>query len=185
MPNSLTEPLGLIWALLSIPFFIEAFSFSLGEICAYRLCATTVALMTRMGSMFTIRPCWYGWFGNSDRASRQSSGSAVAAIGILLGVFGLNSLVAKAYGTVPGSTGSNFSYTLCGLRWAPRGMVAQENSLPKDRLHYPRTSSLRRCTPWPGRIFMPSLNFLPRLKMGEPIYTRFPETIWKGYPTGR
>ena len=76
---------------------------------------TTVALMTRMGSMFTIPALllWLVWQFGHGAAAKLRIG--VVSIGILLGVLGLNSLLQKAYGTSQGSTGSNFAYTLCGL----------------------------------------------------------------------
>jgi hypothetical protein len=114
-PTSLTESLGVFWSLLSIPFFVESFRTGSARPAFVGFAATAIALMIRMGSMFTIPALllWLVWqFGCGARAKIRV---AVLATGILLGVLGTNALLQEAYGTPGAGTGSNFSYTLCGL----------------------------------------------------------------------
>ena len=74
-PTTLTEPLGLIWALLSVPFFIEFFRSGSIRSAQVAFAMTAVELMTRMGSMMTI-PALLLWlvlqFGR-DRAANSGS----------------------------------------------------------------------------------------------------------------
>jgi hypothetical protein len=113
--TSLTEPLGLFWALLSVPFFIDALRSGSERSALVGFTLTALALMTRMGNMLAIPALliWLVWqFGQGVAGKARI---ALLSIGILLGVSGLNSLLQKEYGAGHGSTGSNFSYTLCGL----------------------------------------------------------------------
>ena len=59
---------------------------------------TSDALMTRMGSMFTIPALliWLVWQFANGVAARIRIG--IAAVVVLLGVLGLNTLLLKAYG---------------------------------------------------------------------------------------
>lgn len=115
VPTTLTEPLGLFWALLAIPFFIGALrrrSRLLG-LCALAL--MSLALLTRMGAMFTIPALalWVAWsYGNS---LRQRLTAALLAAVVLASVAGTNSLLQRLYTTGLSQTGSNFSYTICGI----------------------------------------------------------------------
>src|SRR5258707_8056992 len=63
IPTTLTEPPGMLWALLSIPFFIVAFRTGSVKPTLVAFAMTIVALMTRMGSIFTIPALllWLGW----------------------------------------------------------------------------------------------------------------------------
>ena len=65
-PTTLTEPLGLMWALLSIPFFIASFRTSSAKPALIGFALTMFALMMRMGNMFAI-PALVLWLaGSSD-----------------------------------------------------------------------------------------------------------------------
>ena len=71
--------------------------------------------MTRMGSMFTIPGLmlWLVWqFGTT---LRERTRVGLLAITIIAGVGTTNYLLEKTYGNQENLTGSNFSYTLCGL----------------------------------------------------------------------
>ena len=138
VPTTLTEPLGLFWALLSIPFFIEAIRSGSAKPALLAFAITVIALMTRMGSMFTVPALlvWLVWqFGQSIAVKLRIG---VASVGILLCIFGLNSLLQHAYGESQISTGGNFAYTLCGItiasNWTgcPAELAKQGKPLPAE-----------------------------------------------------
>jgi hypothetical protein len=110
-----TEPLGLFWALLSIPFFIDAFRSGSARPALVAFAMTAVALVTRMGSMFTIPALmlWMVWQFGEGRIAKLRI--LAASTGILIGLFGLNFLLQKLYGFEQGTLGGNFAYTICGL----------------------------------------------------------------------
>ena len=113
VPTTNTEPLGIFWALLSIPYFIKAFRQRSIDAAMVAFAMTTVALMTRMGSMFTLPALivWMVWqFGQSAAAKFRIF---LVAICIVLSVYGFNSLLLKTYSSGPSP--SNFSYVVCGL----------------------------------------------------------------------
>ncbi|MCA6099027.1 hypothetical protein [Bradyrhizobium australafricanum] len=116
VPTTLTEPLGLFWALLSIPFFLKAFHDRSVSAALVAFAMTAMALMTRMGSMFTLPALlvWLVWqFGRCAKAKVRIG---LAASCVLFGVLGLNSVLPRAYGAGSGSTTTgNFAYVLCGL----------------------------------------------------------------------
>ncbi len=113
--TTLTEPLGLFWGLCAIPPLVQALRHRSARHAVLATGLLTVALLTRMGSMFTI-PALLLWvvlcFGDT-RAAKLRIG--VAALAVVLGVAALNSATAKLYTRDSGMVGSNFSYTLCGL----------------------------------------------------------------------
>jgi len=182
--TTLTEPLGLFWALLSIPFFIDAFRRGSVRPALIAFAMTVVALMTRMGSMFTIPALllWLVWqFGQGAAAKFRI---CAVAFCILLGVFGLNALLQKAYGTGHGSTGGNFAYTLCGLTigtgW--EGCVEKAASEGKH-LSGDEEVAARQLYSMAGENFLrqPGI-FFGRLADGaEEFITKLPETMWGGF----
>jgi hypothetical protein len=101
--------------LASIPFFIEALRTGSLSAALLALALTTIALMMRMGSMFTIPALvlWLIWqFGTT---LRERARVGLLAIAIITGIGITNYLLERAYGNQDSFTGSNFSYTLCGL----------------------------------------------------------------------
>jgi hypothetical protein len=184
VPTPSTEPLGLFWALLSIPFFIEAFRGGPVSSALVAFAITVTALMTRMGSMFTIPALllWLVWQFGRGRAAKLRIG--VVAGCVLLGILGLNSALQKAYGTDRGSIGSNFSYTLCGLTmgtsWdgCPKKLASQGTPMPTEEeakitlLYSIAAENFRE---------HPDV-FFKRLIDGAVEFLRqFPDLIWKGY----
>jgi hypothetical protein len=182
VPTTLTEPLGLFWALLSIPFFIEALRSRSAKPALMAFALTTVALMTRMGSMFTIPALlvWLVWqFGQGAAAKLRV---LAVACGILLGILGMNSLLKSAYGADEGA--SNFSYVVCGLTigttW--QGCIEKLTSegKPLEGLEGPRSKQLYAMA-WENFRANPSV-FFNRLASGvQEFFTRLPDLIWKGY----
>lgn len=113
--TSLTEPLGLFIALLAVPFFIDALrgrSLNAGLI-AFAL--TCIALLTRMGAMFTIPVLflWLVWQFGFDLRSRLAV--TAKAMAILVAIMATNFILQKAYTSGDDYLGGNFSHTLCGL----------------------------------------------------------------------
>jgi hypothetical protein len=184
LPTSLTEPLGIFWALLSIPFFVESFrTGSVGPaLVAFAL--TSLALMTRMASMFTIPALllWLIWqFG---RSASDKLRIGMLAIGILIAVVGLSSLLSKAYGTSGAETGSNFSYVLCGLSigttWdgCPAKLAKQGEPLEGDEA---KVASRLYAFAWENFKANPAV-FFKRLAGGANEFLKaFPAVMWKGY----
>ncbi|OSI90187.1 hypothetical protein [Bradyrhizobium canariense] len=184
VPTTLTEPLGVFWALLSIPFFIRAFRDHSVTAALLAFTMTSVALMTRMGSMFTIPALvmWLIWqFGKGIGAKLRI---AVAATCVLLGVFGLNSLLQNAYGAGPSPSTGNFSYVLCGLsmgttwdgclkKLAEEGTAVQGSEDTVARQLYSAAWTHLRAHPGP---------FFQRLAEGAQTFaTEYPSVMWQGY----
>jgi hypothetical protein len=180
--TTLTEPLGLFWSLLSIPFFIEAFRTRSAKPALAAFALTTVALMTRMGSMFTVPALliWLVWqFGRGAAAKLRIFALACA---ILLGIFGTDLVLKNAYGTDEGT--SNFSYTLCGLtigttwqgclqRLASEGTPLEHGESARATQLYAMASHNFRANPGV---------FFHRLGDGAwEFLTRLPDLMWRGY----
>jgi hypothetical protein len=186
VPTTLTEPLGLFWALLSIPFYIEAFRDRAVKPALLAFAMTAVALLTRMGSVFTIPALllWLVWqFGQGAKARLRIFATAIC---ILLGIFGLNSLLQKTYGAGPSPATGNFSYVLCGLTmgtdWG--GCLTK---LASEGKPFPQGEEARAVLlysmAWKNFRTEPGV-FFGRLTDGaEEFATQFPGVIWKGYGT--
>jgi hypothetical protein len=115
LPTTMTEPLGLAWALVAIAFFAEAFRLRSPPHALVALGALTFALWTRMGSLLTL-PFLALWV--AFAFARSWSGRArllFRASGVFAAVIGLNILLAWLYGPPGVLTGGNFAFTLCGL----------------------------------------------------------------------
>ena len=115
LSTTLTEPLGLIWSLLSIPFFAIALRYKSLPAAYVALGLTTVTLLTRMGAMFLI-PALILWmllcFG---RTFLEKCRILAICAAIFVAAISLNQLLTKIYGAGDNLTGSNFYYSLCGL----------------------------------------------------------------------
>jgi hypothetical protein len=183
-PTVYTEPLALFWALLSVPFFIEAFRTGSVKPALVAFAMTAMALMMRMGSMFTIPALlvWLVWqFGRGMAAKLRI---AVVSICILLGVLGLNSLLSKIYGTGQTSTGGNFSYVVCGLtigttwhgcpaKLAAEGRPLQGIEADRGKQLYSMAAENFRAHP---DIFFGRL----QSNLSE-FFAQLPDMIWTGY----
>jgi hypothetical protein len=182
--TSLSEPLGLFWSLLSIPCFIDAFRTRSASSALVGFAMTSVALMTRMGSMFTIPALlvWLVWqFG---RSTSEKLRIAVLAIAILGAVIGVNTLLSKIYGTAGAETGSNFAYTLCGLTigtaWdgCPSRLAEQGEPLTGDEGAVARRLY---AFAWQNFFAKPTV-FFARLTAGmRGFLSNYPVVMWKGY----
>jgi hypothetical protein len=187
-PTTLTEPLGLFWGLLSVPFFIDSFRSGSVKSALIGFAITTLALMTRMGNMFAIPALmlWLVWQFGEGIAAKARIG--LLSIGILLGVFGLNSLLQKTYGAGNGSTGSNFSYTLCGLTlgttWdgCPKKIEAMR-APDAPALSEEALGAKMYAMAWDNFRAHPEVLFDRLGSAVREFYNQFPETMWKGYAT--
>jgi hypothetical protein len=184
--TTLTEPLGLFWALLSIPFFIKSFRDRSASAALVALAMTTIALMMRMGSMFTIPALlvWLVWqFANGIAARLRI---ALAASVILFGLLGLNALLLKVYGTSQSLLGSNFSYVVCGLTigttWdgCPAKLANEGKALADDEAA--KTEQLYSMA-WTSFRAKPEIFFNRLADNLETFAADFPNVIWRGYLT--
>jgi hypothetical protein len=184
LPTSLTEPLGIFWSLLSVPFFVESFRSGSARPALVGLAMTSMALMTRMASMFTIPALllWLVWqFGRSVSDKLRIG---ILAIGIMIGVVGLSSLVSKVYGTAGTETGSNFSYVVCGLStgttWdgCPAKLAKQGEPLQGDEAAVARKLY---AFAWQNFKADPTIFFMRLAAAAREFLRAFPTVIWKGY----
>jgi hypothetical protein len=113
--TTMTEPLGLIWSLFSLCFFIEAFRRRSAAMAIIALAALTCGLFTRMGSMLTI-PFLMIWIVVSFSTGRKPRvGLLAVLIGVLLFISVYNGLLARAFAAPASHIGANFSMVVCGL----------------------------------------------------------------------
>lgn len=116
LPTNLTEPLGIFWALLAIPFLLRAQQTSSLKDAAMGFCVNLWALLIRMGSMFTVLTMGL-WIMISQ--AHQGYKKCIISCGAVLLIIFLNLLFVQSlqsiYGAKGSLTGSNFSYVICGL----------------------------------------------------------------------
>lgn len=135
--TSLTEPIGLFWALIAIPFFIEALRTNSFAHAAVAIAVFSISLTVRMGSMFTL-PALLLWVIVSLRKDRinQMRGAALVGLAVLT-IVGLNLGAARLYTKDLALVGGNFSYTVCGISiggiWSDCGRI-YEQEIPKAAL---------------------------------------------------
>ena len=126
-----TEPMAVIWALLSIVFLIEAMRLKRAFYALLSLTALTLAELTRMGSMFTI-PVFALWV---VIAFRDTLGGRVRLVAIasslLVLLFAGQTVLGRLYGDSAGSVGGNFAYTICGLALGGFWMTCQAALAPQ------------------------------------------------------
>lgn len=184
VPTVLTEPAGLFWALLSIPFFVEAIRHRTASAALVAFAMTLAALMSRMGSMFTIPALliWLIWqFGNGMAAKLRIGAAAFA---VLVGVLGMNALLGKIYGTGHSSTGSNFSYTLCGLTigtgWegCPAKLAKEGKALVGDET---AIADQLYAMAWTSFRAHPEIFFNRVLEGLQKFTSDVPDVIWRSY----
>ena len=115
IPTTLTEPIGLFWALFGMPFVIDGLRKGSWPLALLGLTFTSVALMTRMGAMFLIPmfALWMLWrFGKTWLAKLGLTAAMAAVFAAMISV---NLAIESTYGHGRPVTGENFSYTICGL----------------------------------------------------------------------
>jgi hypothetical protein len=184
--TTLTEPLGIFWALLSIPFLIEAMVGGSARPALFGFTLTVMALMTRMGSMFTAPALllWLLWqFGHNLAGRLRLFGAATV---VMLAILSLNALLPRLYGLGTGTTTGNFAYMLCGLSMGSgwegcvRKLTAEGKQLPAAT--EAKVEMLQKMA-WENLRADPSV-FLARL--GDNVLQfaqNFPDVMWRGYGT--
>jgi hypothetical protein len=184
-PTTLSEPLGLLVALASVPFFIEAFRTGSVAAASLAFAFTTIALMTRMGSMFTIPALmlWLVWqFGTT---LRERIRVALIAGAIISGIGTANYLLEKAYGNHQQYlTGSNFSYTLCGLTMGTtwdrcRAELAERMAQRPYTEGMPTEAAYSLA--WENFTNHPSVFFNRLLAGAHAFLTYVPDLLFRGY----
>jgi hypothetical protein len=144
LSTTATEPIGLIWALLSVMFLADAMRFGAPRFAFLALATLTLGEMTRMGSILTI-PAFVLWialaFGTKlrERMKLFAAGCLVVAIALFV-----QTLCAWLYGNPTTIIGGNFAYTLCGLAvegdWTtcPKLFAQEFNRLvsERDEIHF-------------------------------------------------
>ena len=179
----MTEPLGLSWALLSLPFFIEMLRTQSLPHALIALAMTTAALMTRMGSMFTIPALivWMVWVFAHDAKRRIYV--AVVALCVVAGVASTSLLLEKAFGDGHTPIGGNFSLTLCGItvgkNWTGcQTTYQEENAVPRAIAETPRflyskaLENFRRD---------PQTTFKKLFANARGFVHSLPDVVWAGY----
>ena len=114
LPTHLTEPYGEFWALISVPFVIRLLRGGAIVDGAVSFLGTTMALLTRMGSMFTIPALaiWLTW--TQARDAKRLKLALVTVAAVLLGCTLVSLTLLRLYGSGAGVVGSNFSSVICG-----------------------------------------------------------------------
>jgi hypothetical protein len=133
LPTFYTEPLGLIWALLSIAFLAEALRRRSLQFALLALVTLTLAEVTRMGSLFTV-PAFALWvaiaFGSTHRRRlRVFAVASACVVAVLL----VQRLAAGLYADPAATAGGNFAYTLCGLASGGNWTTCPEKFAPEFR----------------------------------------------------
>lgn len=115
LPTNLTEPIGILLALISIPYLVRAISGGSTATKSVGLLFTCWALIVRMGNMFFI-PALGIWIFLSSEKTYRARRNAVLAVLVSIGfIFAFNAALSKLYGSEQGAVGGNFAHTFCGL----------------------------------------------------------------------
>jgi hypothetical protein len=112
LSNTMTEPMGLIVAFGSIPFFVEALRRKSRPSALLAILLMSAAIWMRPGAMFLIPalPLWFGlYFGNSLSEKVKQFGIACA---VVLAMFAFDAVLGRMFG-VPSP--GNFGEAICGL----------------------------------------------------------------------
>jgi hypothetical protein len=185
VPTTLTEPLGLIFALLSVPFFIDSFRSHSLSAALIGFALTTLALMIRAGNMFAIPALvlWLVWqFGRQTTAKVRI---ALLAISIVASAFGLDSAIRNAYGSGRTDPGGNFSYVICGLtlgtRWEGCPKKLEEAGVVMTSEH--DLAAKMYSMAWENFRADPKVLFGRLHDAVKTFLSKMPETILRGYLT--
>ncbi len=183
-PTTLTEPLGLCWALFAIPFLIAAFRTRSLPHALLALGALTVALMTRMGAMLTI-PALVIWiFCQFGQTWRQRWTAGIAAMLVVLAVVSVNFALVKSYGSEQGLTGGNFSYVICGLTigatWdgCPRQLQEAGKEMPKGEA---AAAQIMYVMAWQNFKKQPNVLIKRLLRASDSFLSNLPDQLFRGY----
>lgn len=126
----LTEPLGMMWALVSIVFLIEALRRGDARCGIFALCCLTLGLLTRMGAMFMLAwvPVWLIVCSASSERKRNAVLVVIAVVAPLV----LNATLSKLYATKYTFTGANFALVVCGISLGANWTACAEHAKTGD-----------------------------------------------------
>jgi hypothetical protein len=183
--TSLTESLGLIWAIAAVPFFAESLrsrSFWPGIIA---LLIFAVAMFTRMGSMFTIPAIWLWLVSQFGSTFRRKFVILIICGGATIGVALVNFGVAKLYTRDLGMVGSNFSYVLCGRTigglWSDCLTRYKKEIPPEVRNNENRLVKLMYTKAYENFINRPSVLFVSLEEGALEFASAVPSILTQGY----
>jgi hypothetical protein len=115
----LTEPMALLWVLLSCVFFLESLAQGSKAFACLALATLTMAMLARMGALLFV-PAFALWVVWSFGSSRRERALLVLYAGLAVGIpLALNAALAALYGDPDGAVGANFGYLLCELTHGP------------------------------------------------------------------
>ena len=115
VPTNLTEPLGILLALIGVPFLIQAISGGSLASKSLGLLFACLALAVRMGNMLFL-PAFSLWIVLSSEPSRRARRNAVLVAFLTVSfVFAFSATLSKLYGSREGGAATNFADTFCGL----------------------------------------------------------------------
>lgn len=114
LATAMTEPLALVWALVSIACLIEAMRFRTLAYAILGLVTLSIAMSIRMASVLSI-PAVAIWIVFAFRARALDRAALfVVASGLIGAILALGKLASVLYGSQT-SVGGDFAYTACGL----------------------------------------------------------------------
>lgn len=114
LTTSLTEPLGVIWSLVSFAFFIEALRTRSTPHALVGFSAMCLGQVTRMGSMFTI-PFLMLWIVAAFSRTRRDALRIGAITLVIVALIMLVNMGLLALFAPNAELAGNFSYVACGL----------------------------------------------------------------------
>jgi hypothetical protein len=115
LTTTLTEPLGYIWGLIALIFFIQSMRHHSLPHALLGLAVLTAALLMRMGALFAI-PFVAVWIGFAfAQGIRQRARVVGMACAVVIAVLAVNLALQRLYNAEGVGTGSNFSEMICGL----------------------------------------------------------------------
>ncbi|HZT87363.1 MAG TPA: hypothetical protein VFA12_05290 [Stellaceae bacterium] len=184
LPTDLTEPLALCCVFFCVPFLIGALRTGSAACALVAFGSMTVALMLRMGSMFTIPALllWVVWRFGHRRERRQRLRVAALAVAALAAIGGANYGLNAMYGSTLGDVGGNFSYVACGFSvggdWTACPRRLGWSGLPaSDR----EAEAVLYAYAWRNFKQDPSRAFEALAKSGAQFLQRLPDILWRGY----
>jgi len=115
LPTNLTEPLGILLALVSIPYFVRAISDGTTAAKGASFLLICWALIARMGNMFLIPALGVWIFLSSEKTHRAKRNAVLLVSACVIFVIAFNTALSKLYGSDQGTVGGNFGSVFCGL----------------------------------------------------------------------
>jgi hypothetical protein len=181
LSSTLTEPIGMMWALVSIIFLIEALRRHDRLSGMIALVALVFGMLTRLGALFLIAwvAIWLVLCFADDLWSRLRL-AALAAVCIVLPVI-FNVTASRLYANPGTTTGANFSMTLCGLTLG--GSWHRCAALYADEVQRVQSEDVQIYLQHASENFRanPSVLFAKLIKNAGAYVSRMPSFLINGY----